>query len=123
MLICIHSQEKIENIFDISDVIITVTGTILIECIYLNKPVLSLIKTDFLTSKGNQFLDKIENIKHHLDNYENMNVASYDEKVDLYNKMIHRTFDGNIICGPFETISETNIIRLQKAFKEVLQSI
>ena len=122
-IICIHSQEKIENIFDISDVIITVTGTILIECIYLNKPVLSLIKTDFLTSKGNQFLDKIENIKHHLDNYKNMNVASYGEKVDLYNKMIHKTFDGNIISGPFETLTETNIIRLQKAFKEVLQSI
>ncbi|MAU58235.1 MAG: hypothetical protein CMC33_01070 [Flavobacteriaceae bacterium] len=122
-IICINSQEKIKGIFDISDIIITVTGTILIECIFSNKPVLSLNKTDFLKVKGNQFLDKIENIKIYLDNYENNVHASFDDKLYFYNKMINQTYDGNMVCGPFETLDKTNIIRLQKAFKEVLKSI
>lgn len=122
-IICINSHEKMRNIFDISNVIITVTGTVLIECIYANKPVLSLIKNNFLTTKGNQFLDNIEDLPQYLDNYKNIDHASYKEKIEFYNKMIHKTFDGNMISGPIENMDANNTIRLKKAFKEVLQSI
>jgi len=122
-IIPIKSNQRMVDIFEKSDVIITITGTVLIECIYLNKPILSLIKSEFLSTSGNQYLDNVKDIKCHLDNYKNISISSYDEKINFYNKMINYTFDGKIISGPFDQIDKKNTLRLYKAFNEVLQSI
>lgn len=122
-IICINSHEKMKNIFDISSVIITVTGTVLIECIFMDKPAISLTKSLFTDFEGVTHLDAIKNIKTHLLNYKNIDLANKNDKIDFYNKMMRATYPGNMVSGPFEKISNPQTFDLYEAFKEIIRTI
>lgn len=124
----LHHGSKMTDVFPNVDLVITVTGTIAIECILSNKPVITLVKTINNKARNCRYVDEIqseltpiiEEIKNN-----NFTIISNQEKVSFINLLTSTSFKG-IISDPFtdyKCVSNSNIEDLNNAFVNVLSSI
>ncbi|SDG75361.1 capsular polysaccharide export protein, LipB/KpsS family [Winogradskyella thalassocola] len=123
--IALHHSTKMDVILPDIDLVITVTGTIAIECILNNKPVLTLIKTINNTAKNCLYLRSIntditaiiESIKTGV-----FYKLSNQEKINFLNLLNSTSYKG-IVSDPFtdkNCVNDNNINNLMKAFKSVV---
>jgi len=118
-----HDLSMSEVFIDI-DLVVTITGTIAIECILTNKPVVTLVKTINNTSKNCLYADSFEILGTYLKFIEENSfpTISKDEQVDFVNLLSRLSFKG-IISDPYtnpNSVSKENIENLKNAFESVI---
>ena len=120
-IIPVKSDQSMVDIFEKSDVIITITGTILIECIFRNKPVISCTRSFFTNFTGVENINHLEEISLILKRFKDIDLADKNDKIYIYNSMMNKTYKGNVISGPFDKLSNQQTDNLVKAFKDILK--
>jgi hypothetical protein len=122
----LHHAEKMDNVLPKMDLVITVTGTIAIECVLINKPVITLVNTINNKAKNCTYVDSLETelggvIKKIKD--DDFIKLKEKEKVDFINILNASSYSGKI-SDPFEDescVSEHNVSLLFNAFKSILE--
>lgn len=124
--IALKHDTKMDDVLPNIDLVVTITGTIAIECILSNKPVITFIKT--LNNRANNcvYLPKIEDLKSSIDKVKNSTFETIDDKEKTtFINLLNRTSYKGIISDPFvdaNCIIDTNIENIENAFLNVLES-
>lgn len=126
-IIPLHHSTTMNEVLPLTDVVITVTGTIAIECVLSNKPVITLI--DYLDKDTtNYFLAKeITEINKaiHLVKTNSFPTINNTQKINFINWLNSTSFKG-IISDPFSDancIHKNNIDDLVIAFNKILANV
>ncbi len=123
----LHHSTKMDDVLQNINLVITVTGTIAIECVLSNKPVITLVET--MNNKANNCL-YIESIDGQLNEVINtikenrFNKLDHKGKIGFINKLNSTSYKG-IITDPFSDgncISSENINNLISAFNSILKT-
>lgn len=117
---------KMDTVLPVMDMVITVTGTIAIECILSNKPVATLIKTINNESPNCIYLktlpNKLQNIVHSIKEGSFVQINE-SEKIKFVNRLNATSYQG-IVSDPFtdrNCLKQSNIDAISKAFLEILK--
>ncbi|MEO1032360.1 MAG: hypothetical protein AAFX55_13190 [Bacteroidota bacterium] len=124
----LHHTTKMDEVLPLVDLVITVTGTIAIECILSNKPVATLVETINNRARNCRFIHDIM-----LDIPKIVSIISEnefprltdEEKVEYINLLNRTSFKG-LVSDPLSDInciSEENITNLVLAFSEVFKKL
>lgn len=123
-IIAIPSTLSMNKIIDDIDVVVTVTGTIAMERIFSEKPVITLVKTINNTVSNCIFADNKADLKDAINNgLCGKLVPSNKEKKDFLGKIIKKSYSG-LISDPYSDqncIQRNNIDKLEAAFVEVIK--
>ena len=122
----LHHQVSMNDIFNDVDLFITVNGTIALECIFANKPILTLVNGFFNKAKNCVFMKEFNLLQDHILNIQNNNfpILLRYEKIDFLNLLNTTSFKG-IISDPYYSeysVSEENINDVVKAFNQILNN-
>ena len=114
------------DIFDDVDLVVTITGTIAIECILTNKPVVTLVHTINNKATNCLYADNFSTLSTYLQLFvkEEFPQISQEEQIEFLNMLNRLSFKG-IISDPHTNpncISKENINDIEKAFEIVLNS-
>ena len=133
-ILCLPNHKKIKmishstsmtEVFNDFDLIITVTGTVAIESILANKPVVTLIKTLNNTVKNCIYLEKLDNLEDIILNVKNDSFpkATLDEKIGLINLLNRTSYEGNVsdVFNDPNCLDEDNINLIVSAFNEIIE--
>ncbi|WP_299900416.1 hypothetical protein [uncultured Aquimarina sp.] len=117
---------KMQDVFNQVDMIITVTGTIAIESILANKPVITLIRTLNNDSDNCLFLNEISELTDIVAMVKENEFpkSSIDERLDFINMLNQKSFKG-IVSDPFsdpKCLEKSNIQNIVKAFNLIFQN-
>lgn len=121
----LHHSTKMDAILPNIDLVITVTGTIAIECILSNKPVATLKKTINNTAKNCKYIQSLsEQLPKVILEIKNKDFKTLtnQEKISYIN-LLNKTSYKGIISDPFSNINclnENNLANLLKAFNHIL---
>jgi len=122
-IVALQHTVSMDAIFKDVDLFITVTGTIAIECILANKPIVTLVKTINNTSNNCLFAESFNAIS----KYKGMikkNIFpknTKQEKINYLNRLNMSSFKGSD-ADPFskkEAVSDENIALMMEAFNKV----
>ncbi|MDN5215671.1 hypothetical protein QQ020_26575 [Fulvivirgaceae bacterium BMA12] len=119
-----HNVDMIE-VFDKIDLVITVTGTIAIESILSNKPVITLQNTLNNSSPNCLFLDDFSELPFVIQKIQSNEFpkASIDERIQFLNKLNASSYQG-IISDPFTAescLQDDNIEQCISAFEDIIK--
>lgn len=118
----IHS--KMEEVLPKIDLVLTVTGTIAIECILMNKPVLTLIETINNTNKNCLYIDSIDELKNVIPQVKNgiFPILTQNDKIQFINLLTKTSYKGIIsdLFSDMNCISKENVDRLSKCFVMII---
>ncbi len=126
-IVILHHNVKMDDVLPKVDLVITVTGTIAIECALSNKPVVTLVKTINNKIKSciyiNNLDDELNTIitKVKKGDFPRINE---EEKIEFINNLNQSSYRGKI-SDPFTDalcITEENINNLTEAFCSVIKS-
>jgi hypothetical protein len=123
----LHHSTKMDAILPTIDLVITVTGTIAIECILSNKPVVTLVKTINNKAKNCRHINSlslelpfvIRDVKE-----QTFKTLSLEEKIDFI-KLLNFTSYQGLISDPFSDLncnSEGNTMCITSAFINVIDN-
>lgn len=121
----IHHNISMDAIFKHIDLFITVNGTIALECIFANKPILTLVKVFFNKASNCSLLENIESLQLHINEVINRTqvIFTKEEKIDFLNLLNRTSFEGVIsdpYCAP-DCISKKNTDKVVSAFNIILK--
>lgn len=121
----IHHSVSMDSIFNDVDLFITVNGTIALECIFANKPILTLVDVFFNKASNCCFLENIKSIQNHIDKIIKNDFPELrdNQKLDFLS-LLNKTSYIGVVSDPFNDvncISEKNIGNVFHAFKSVLK--
>lgn len=113
---------KMSDLFEKVCLVITNTGTVLLESIFKSKPVLCIGNHSFSKYPGvysEPNLDKLSSIIDSIKSYKPLN---FDEKVEFYNDLFSSSYDARLFdpTSSLELINENEIKKLFLAFKDIL---
>ena len=122
----LHHQVSMDDIFNDVNLFITVNGTIALECIFANKPILTLVEVFFNKAKNCLFMKEFNLLQDYILNIQNNNfpILSDIEKVDFLNLLSTTSYKG-VISDPYYSsysVSKDNISDVVKAFNQILNS-
>jgi hypothetical protein len=123
----IHHSVKMDTILPIIDLVITVTGTIAIECILSNKPIVTLIKTiNNLADNCMYIRDLKKDLKNIISLVEmrEFKILNEQEKINYINILNTTSYRGKV-SDPFtdkNSVSKKNIDNLVLAFYTVIEN-
>ncbi len=123
----LHHSTKMDTVLPNIDLVITVTGTIAIECLLSNKPVATMVKT--INNKANNCLyinTLSKDLETIISNVKSNTFTSITnkEKIDFLN-LLNRTSYKGVISDPYYSaysVSEENINDVVSAFNLILNS-
>lgn len=120
----LNTEVRMSDVFSQIDLVVNIVGTVAIECILSNKPVISLVKTYFNSSPNTHLFKSYDDIREFISKLKegNFNYLSIQEKVDYINYLNSLSYNG-IIADTFnnsEVLSEENLNNLYKGFKDIL---
>lgn len=123
-IVMVHHSVSMTEIFNEFNLIITVTGTVAIESILSNKPVINLIKTLNNTVRNCVYLDNLKELPQVIDKINNgtFPTASEQDKIDFINLLNKTSYFGNVsdVLSDKNCIDEGNILLITKAFNDVM---
>lgn len=122
----LHHQVSMDAIFNNVNLFITVNGTIALECIFANKPILTLVDVFFNKAKNCLFMKEFNTLQDYILDIQNNNfpILSQNQKIDFLNLLNATSFKG-IISDPYYSaysVSKENINDIVKAFNQILNS-
>ena len=121
----LHHSTKMDTILPNIDLVITVTGTIAIECILSNKPVATLMETLNNTAKNCKYISNIETeLPEIIATVSNNSFPKLDDqdKITFINTLNKTSYKG-IISDPFSDsncVRDANLENLNNAFLDIL---
>jgi len=120
----IHHGVSMDSIFKDLDLFITVNGTIALECIFANKPILTLVDVFFNNASNCLFLKNIKSLQKHIGRIIENDFPKLkdNQKLDFLNLLNKTSFKG-IISDPFsssECMSKQNIENVLEGFNQIL---
>ena len=123
----IHHSVSMDAIFKDIDLVITVNGTIAIESIFSNKPVLTLIKSLYNTAPNCLYLEDIKRLNYFINLVKQGTypTISLKHQLDFINLLNKTSFPG-IISDPFYNINcvaMENLQRVKNAIQDILKTI
>lgn len=122
----INHSVSMTDIFQKLDLIVTVTGTIAIESLLSDKPVISLIKTINNTVKNCVYVENLKLLPDIIKSVKNgeFPTASLQEKIDFINLLNKTSYPGNIsdVLSDKTCVEPNNIILIMKAIDDILQT-
>ncbi|MFC5194197.1 hypothetical protein ACFPH8_02530 [Bizionia hallyeonensis] len=125
-IIGLQHHVKMDDVLPFIDLVITVTGTVAIECVLSNKPIVTLTKTVNNTANNCIFINNVDTELEPLINSvknKSFNKISNQEKIDFINVLNSTSYQG-IISDPFSDencMSSSNIEIVSSAFKKVIE--
>lgn len=126
-IIPLHHRVKMEQIIDNIDLVITTTGTIGVECIFANKPVVNLVKSFFNYADNCVFLEGFQELPNIISRIKNSSFPSLSDskKVEYLNYLNKKSYQGLITCTYLQknALEENNINNITYAFVDILNSI
>lgn len=123
----LHHSVKMEEVLPDVDMVVTVTGTIAIECILMNKPVVTLVNSINNSAKNCIYMSSLDKeLTNVIQDVKNESFAELDrlEKVHFINVLNKTSYKGNI-SDPFtdpSCIVKENIDNLVEAFNAVIET-
>ncbi|WP_417195745.1 hypothetical protein [Bizionia sp.] len=124
-IIGLQHHVKMDDVLPFIDLVITVTGTVAIECVLSNKPIVTLTKTVNNTANNCIFINNVDTELEPLINLvknKSFNKISNQEKIDFINILNSTSYQG-IISDPFSDencMSEKNIANLTRAIESII---
>ena len=123
-IISLHHSSKMDDVLPEMDLVVTVTGTIAIECILINKPVITLVKTINNQSKNCVFIPDIKKITNIVEVIKSNSFYknTLEEKVNFIN-LLNKTSYKGIVTDPFtdpNCLNKDNIKNMIIAFNSIL---
>lgn len=121
----LHHSSKMDDVLPLIDLVVTVTGTIAIECVLSNKPVVTLVKTINNKAKNCKFIESIDMDLPEvigLVKTNSFDVLTIDEKINFINTINKSSYKG-IISDPFSdsnSVSKENIKKMLQAFDNII---
>jgi hypothetical protein len=123
----VHHSVSMTDIFNEFDLIITVTGTVAIESILSNKPVVNLIETLNNTVKNCVYLENLKELPQIIDNIKNNTFprATEQDKIDFVNLLNKTSYFGNVsdVFSDKNCINKDNVVLITKAFNDVMAKV
>jgi len=123
----IHHSVSMTDIFNEFDLIITVTGTVAIESILSNKPVVNLIETLNNTVENCVYLEELNELPLIVEKVKNNTFpkATEQEKISFINLLNKTSYYGNVsdVFSDKNCVNEDNVAIITKAFKDVMKSV
>ena len=127
-IIAINKSTNMESILKITNLVITVTGTIAIESIIKNIPVVTLVNTINNKAENCIFIESIsKNLPYIIEKIQKNNFPqiNHKQKMDFISKLNMISYKG-LIGDPFldkKCISDDNIEDMTVAFNKILKTI
>ncbi len=123
-IIMLKHNISMDDVFNKTDLFITVTGTIAIECILSNKPVITLIETLNNTAKNCLFVKDVSDLNKFIELARNNNFPTITQEDQItFLSLLNKTSYLGIISDPFvapNCMSEENIDNMVDAFLKVI---
>lgn len=120
----LHHQSDMKEILDNVDLVVTVTGTVAIECILSGIPVVTLVKTLNNEQNSCRYLEDLESLPEVIKEIEDgVFPKSSDSDLDNFISKLNQTSYKGIISDPFsdpKCMNSENISDLFHAMNEVL---
>ncbi|TXD83955.1 hypothetical protein ESY86_07905 [Subsaximicrobium wynnwilliamsii] len=118
-----HDVSMVE-IFEDIDLVTTITGTIAIECILANKPVVTFVRTINNKAANCLYIESFDDLKAVFKLIETKSFPSIceDEKIEFLNMLNRLSFAG-VISDPYHNpncVSQENINSIKNAFESVI---
>lgn len=125
-IVALRHDVPMDAVFNEIDLFVTVTGTIAIECVLANKPIITLVKTLNNETSNCAYLHDLKLLQTQILNIKNNNfpILSENEKIDFLNLLSATSYKG-VISDPYHSsysVSEGNINDLVKAFNQILNN-
>lgn len=125
-IVALRHDVSMNAIFADIDLFVTVTGTIAIECIFANKPVVTLVKTLNNKAANCIYLKDLKLLQEQILKVRNHDFPSIskEEKLDFLNLLNASSFKG-VVSDPYNStysVSENNISDVVKALNNILIS-
>lgn len=126
-VMALNHTVKMDDVLPKIDLVITVTGTIAIECILINKPVISLVDTinnkikncTYVKSMTKELTTVIQEVKNNA-----YPKATNEEKIKFINSLNKSSYQGKV-SDPFTDAScilEDNIDKVAVAFRNIIDA-
>jgi len=124
-IIPLHSATEMKEIFEKSSLVVTVTGTIAIECLLNEKPVMILGPSIALKFNGCVGTSNPKDINKLISQIEKKQFTHLDkaEKINFINTLVSTSYEGKI-SDPYTdptSISDKNIRLVSKAICEIME--
>ena len=126
-IIALKHATKMDEVLPFIDLVITVTGTIAIECVLSNKPVINLVRTINHKAKNCTYIETVkENLINEIDKVK-QNIfpkLNEQEKINFINVLNSTSYKG-VISDPYSDancLNEENIKALEEAFMDVFKN-
>ena len=120
----IHHSVSMTDIFKKLDLVITVTGTIAIESLLSNKPIISLIKTINNTVRNCLYVKDLTVLPEIIESVktDKFPKAPIQDKIDFINLLNQTSYYGNVsdVLSDKSCVEEDNITLITKAFNDVM---
>lgn len=125
-IVALRHDVSMNAIFADIDLFVTVTGTIAIECIFANKPVVTLVKTLNNKAANCIYLKDLKLLQEQILKVRNHDFPSIskEEKLDFLNLLNASSFKG-VVSDPYSStysVSENNISDVVNALNNILIS-
>ncbi|WP_452225474.1 capsular polysaccharide export protein, LipB/KpsS family [Lacinutrix chionoecetis] len=125
-IICLAHSTKMDDVLKDIDLVVTVTGTIAIECILSNKPVVTMVKTLNNKAANCLYLPNLKDLDSVISKVKSSTFITLkdNEKANFINALNSTSFKG-IISDPYcdaNCVGSSNIENVEKAFLTVLES-
>ncbi len=121
----LRSDVTMDAIFNDIDLFTTVNGTIALECIFANKPILTLVEVFFNRAYNCLFMERFGALQTHISKIQNDEFPklSLQQKIDFLNLLNNTSFNG-VISDPYYSsysMSEDNIDDVVQAFNYIIE--
>lgn len=118
----LHS-ESMQNVLSKTDMVLTVTGTIAIECVLSNMPVLTLVNTINNTNTNCIYIEDLSNTGQYIEMVKNGTFPKIDNnrKREFINLLNNTSYKGR--TDESHVNDEENVASCMDAFRNVLESI
>ena len=126
-IVLLKHEVSMDDVLTYIDMVITVTGTIAIESILSNIPVVTLVKTLNNDMPNCAYIEKISDLKKYIAKVESGSFPKIgvDQKISYLNKLNATSYFGRV-SDPFSfenCLSENNMTNIMKAFHDVINTI
>ncbi len=121
-IIPVHHDVMMGEILPEADMVVTVTGTVAMECVWSNKPVVTLLKTIHNSAGNAVFLENLDNLRLYADmvREKKFPIITDKQKIEFINLITRTSFIGM----PYEGITDDENMKLCKtAFEKILHEL
>lgn len=126
-IIVVHHLVKMDDVINEVDLVVTTTGTIGLECVFANKPVVTLVESFFNKASNCLYIKSFEELPSIIEMVKENSFPKMDiqSKVDYLNYLNMSSYEGIVACSFTESsvLEKGNVENLKNAFLNVIDQL